>query len=542
MLFDFNNHNLTADRFNLGLLLAFVILATIIIFPTEQVFAQTTPTKPQPPTDLNAMAVSPTTINLWWSAPANNGGSPITGYKIEVKIIPADFTTLVSNTGNATTKYTHTSVITGKSYIYRVSAINAYGTSDPSAEAIATPTSTSAPPTNIPPNPPTGLGATAISPTMIKLVWTEPTSNGGWPTTSYKVERKVGTATYSVLAANTGNKTTTYYDAGLTTGTTYTYKISAINSIGAGNPSNEATATPTPTSAPAATVPSFPTGLTAAAASTTQVSLSWNLPSSNGGSPIIGYKIEVKNGTSIYSVLTANAGNVTSYMHSGLTTGTTYTYKVSAINSVGTSSPSNEASATPAKTTTPTGLTAIAVSPTQINLSWFAPTETYTQTISGYKIERKLNSNTLIAIVDSTGTRSTTYSVIGLETGKTYTYVVSACFTGSCSNPSNEASATPTPTSAPPPGQTSPPPVQSTNSPPGPPTGLAAIARSPPKVSLSWSAPSSNGGSAITGYKIEVKSSNATYSVLISNTGTTTTTYSIQDLRQARLTPTGFLQ
>ncbi|MBI3841810.1 MAG: fibronectin type III domain-containing protein [Thaumarchaeota archaeon] len=522
-----NNHSLIVKRFNLRLLLGFVILAAIIIFLTGQVFAQTLPTKPDRPTDLSAMAVSPTTINLLWSAPANNGGSPITGYKIEVKIIPADYTTLVSNTGNTTTKYTHSNVITGKNYVYRVSAINAIGTSDPSGEAIASPTSTSAPPANIPPNPPTGLTATAISPTMIKLVWTEPTSNGGWPTTSYKVERKVGTGTYSILAANTGNKTTTYYDAGLTTGTAYTYKVSAINSIGAGSTSNEATATPTPASAPPATIPGFPTGLTAAAASTTQVSLSWGSPSSNGGAPITGYKIEAKNGTSIYSVLTANAGNVTSYMHSGLKTGTTYTYRVSAINSVGPSTPSNEASATPAKTTTPTGLTAIAVSPTQISLSWFAPTETYTQTISGYKVERKLNSNTFITIVDSTGTRATTYSVSGLETGKTYTFVVSACFTGACSNPSNEASATPTPTSAPPPGQTSsPPPNQSTNSPPGPPTGLAAIAGSPPKVSLSWSAPSSNGGSAITGYKIEMKSGNATYSVLVTNTGTTTTSYS----------------
>ena len=208
MLFDLdNNHSFIVKRLNLTLLLTFVILAAIIIFSTGQTFAQTPLTRPDRPTDLSAMAVSPTTINLLWSVPANNGGSPITGYKIEVKIIPADFTTLITSTGNTTTKYTHSGVITGKNYVYRVSAINAIGTSDPSGEAVANPTSTSAPPANIPPNPPTGLTATAISPTMIKLVWTEPTSNGGWPTTSYKVERKIGTGTYSILAANTGNKT-----------------------------------------------------------------------------------------------------------------------------------------------------------------------------------------------------------------------------------------------------------------------------------------------------------------------------------------------
>lgn len=513
-----------------------IIATSTILFVTNEVaLAQNQPTGPDPPTDLTATAVSPTRIDLTWNPPLNNGGSPVTSYRIEVKIPPDPSYNGVAFTGNVTS-YSHSGVITGKYYVYRVSAINAIGTSEPSGEAVANPTSTSAPPANIPPNPPTGLTATAILPTKIKLVWNEPASNGGPPTTSYKIERKQGNSTYAVLAANTGNRTTTYYDAGLTTGSTYTYKVSAINSVGVGNPSNEVSATPTPTSAPPATVPNFPTGLNAAAASTTQINLSWKPPSSNGGSPITGYKIEVKSGSGVYSVLEANTGNVTSYSHTGLTTGTTYTYRVYAINSVGTSDPSNEASATPTKTSTPTGLTAIAVSPTQINLSWFAPTETYGQTISGYKIERKLNANTFITIVDSTGSRSTTYSMTGLETGKTYTFVVSACFTGSCTNPSNEASATPTPTSAPPPGQTQsiPPNQPSSNTPPGPPTRLTTIAGSPPKVILSWSAPSNNGGSAIIGYKIEVISGNGTYSVLVANTGTLTTSYSDTGLTEGK--------
>ena len=77
-----------------------------------------------------------------------------------------------------------------------------------------------------------------------------------------------------------------------------------------------------------------------------QVTLSWSSPASNGGSAITGYKIyrSTSSGTETGYV---SLGNVTSYTNTGVTAGTTYFYKVRAVNSVGISSLSNEASATP---------------------------------------------------------------------------------------------------------------------------------------------------------------------------------------------------
>ena len=179
-------------------------------------------------------------------------------------------------------------------------------------------------------------------------------------------------------------------------------------------------------------------------------------------------------------VLVPNTSLAT-YLNTGLATGTTYTYRVSAINSIGTGVPSNEASAVPSKTYTPTGVTAVAVSPTQIYLSWIAPSETFGQPIAGYRIEQKLSSNVFNTIVDNTG-KTTNYSINNLSTGKTYTFDVVAIFTGGTeSNPSPEVSATPTSTSVPPTTSTPPPTsIPQSSALPNTPTGLNVT-----KISLS---------------------------------------------------------
>ena len=90
----------------------------------------TTPTTvPGAPTSLTATANGTTTINLSWTAPADNGGSPITGYRIEVSPNgTSSWTNRVANTGTTTTTYAHTGLSAGTTRYYRVSAINANGT------------------------------------------------------------------------------------------------------------------------------------------------------------------------------------------------------------------------------------------------------------------------------------------------------------------------------------------------------------------------------------------------------------------------------
>ena len=93
----------------------------------------------------------------------------------------------------------------------------------------------------------------------------------------------------------------------------------------------------------AATAPGAPTGLTATASGTTQIDLSWTAPADNGGRVITGYKIEISpNGTDTWTTHLADTTDAnTTYSHTGLAASTTRHYRVSAINTIGTSTASN---------------------------------------------------------------------------------------------------------------------------------------------------------------------------------------------------------
>ena len=89
------------------------------------------PEAPGKPTNLMADADGGTRIELSWTAPADDGGSAITGYRIEVSPdgSSGSWSELVDDTGNDATSYTHEGLSPGETRHYRVSAINAEGTS-----------------------------------------------------------------------------------------------------------------------------------------------------------------------------------------------------------------------------------------------------------------------------------------------------------------------------------------------------------------------------------------------------------------------------
>ena len=94
--------------------------------------------------------------------------------------------------------------------------------------------------------------------------------------------------------------------------------------------------------------PGAPTGLTATANGSAQIDLSWTAPADNGGRVITGYKIEVSSdaGNAWTTHLADTTSADTTYEHTGLAAGTTRHYRVSAINTIGTSAASNVDDAT----------------------------------------------------------------------------------------------------------------------------------------------------------------------------------------------------
>src|SRR6266446_1519389 len=131
------------------------------------------------------------------------------------------------------------------------------------------------------------------------------------------------------------------------------------------------------------TAPSVPTGLTASPVSISQINLSWTSSTDNVG--VTGYRV-FRNGSQIAQV------TGTSYSNTGLTPATTYSYTVAAYDAAGNVSAQSSAvvGTTQSVDTTapsvPTGLTATAVSPSQINLSWTASTDNVG--VVGYRVFR----------------------------------------------------------------------------------------------------------------------------------------------------------
>src|SRR2546428_2820186 len=133
-----------------------------------------------------------------------------------------------------------------------------------------------------PPTAPGDLIATAVSSSQINLVWTASTDDVG--VTGYQVERCAGAecSTFTQVAAATG---TTYSDTGLAPSTSYSYRVTAVDVGGAVSP---APAPITASTLADTTPPTAPTGLTATAASATEITLSWIAATTDGGGTAYG--------------------------------------------------------------------------------------------------------------------------------------------------------------------------------------------------------------------------------------------------------------
>jgi hypothetical protein len=184
------------------------------------------------------------------------------------------------------------------------------------------------------PGRPTGLGATP-GVDDVTLNWTAPGTDGGSGLFGYEIYQ-VGRASNIFIPVQTN-----YTITGLKDDTSYSFRVSALNVVGAGPPSAAASAT-------TASVPGLTKGLVATPG-VDDVTLNWTAPASNGGSALFGYEIyQVGRASNIFIPAQTN------YTITGLKDNTSYSFRVSALNVVGAGPPSAAASATTASATTTT--------------------------------------------------------------------------------------------------------------------------------------------------------------------------------------------
>lgn len=290
-------------------------------------------TRPSTPTGLTVTVVSPTQINLAWHASTDNVG--VTGYLVyRCAYGPCSSNSNFIQTVGwpTTTSFSDTGLYPSTTYNYKVRATDAAGNL---SNYSATASGTTQWADTTPPSSPGPVTATVVSSTQVNLSWNASTDNVG--VTGYQVRR--GTLFSTTQIATT--TATSYSDTGLTPGTTYLYVVAASDA--AGNVSSSIVYATTP--AGDTTAPSTPTGLTANAASSTQINLSWTASTDDVG--VTGYPVERCQGTGCTTFAQIAAPAATSLSDTGLTAGTNYSYRVRATDAAGNlSAYSNVASTT----------------------------------------------------------------------------------------------------------------------------------------------------------------------------------------------------
>ena len=428
---------------------------------SNSVTPTTIATVPGAPTIGTAFADN-TLARVGFSAPINTGGSAITGYTATSS--PGGLTA----TG-AASPLTVTGLANGTAYTFTVTARNVIGTSLPSAASNSVTPAVIA----VVAGAPTGVTASAGN-GQATVSFSAPANTGGSAITAYTVTSSPGGSTATEAINQQNPSITPLTVTGLTPGTAYTFTVTATNATGTSLPS-AASNSVTPTAA----IPGAPT-IGTASAGNAKATVSFSAPASNGGSAITAYTV-----TSSPGGLTAT-GVASPLIVNGLANGTAYTFTVTATNAVGTSLPSAASNgALPFGAPDAPTIGTASAGNVQATVSFSAPANTGGSAITAYTVTSSPGGLTATGIINSQNPAPTPLTVTGLTGGTVYTFTVTATNATGTSLPSAASnSVTPTAVTV-----------------PGTPTSVTASAGNA-QATVSFSAPASNGGSAITGYTV----------------------------------------
>ena len=469
-------------------------------------------------------------LGLSWTAPASTGGSPITDYVVQERLTGFQTTwqTVLDPISPATTA-TITGLANGTSYDVQVSAVNSVGTGAASAVATGTPTTATAPPPELLPDPgfESGLGgwgaflvgnpSTVTSPVhsgshALKITAPTTAANLVGLTQNTVISNSVAGKSYTAscwvnasaanlndqirfLEYNQSFSSTIHFQtvvvSRLTPGvwTQLSVTSAAVNSGERMVPqiysTNQTSATGTITyddcsvtaaaAVPVITAPSAPTAVTAVAGNGT-ATVTFGAPASNGGAPVTGYTVTVSPGGTTMNTTSSPV------VFTGLTNGTSYTFTVTATNSAGVGPAAASNAVTPAGPPgSPTGLVATG-GESSAALTWTAPASNGSP-ITSYLVQYSLSGAADWTTFPTPTTPATSATVTGLADGTSYDFQVSAVNAQGSGVPSALAAATPAATA-----------------PSAPTIGTATAGDG--TASVTFTPPSTTGGSPILQYTV----------------------------------------
>jgi hypothetical protein len=352
---------------------------------------------PATPTANAASAITNTGFTANWSSV-----SGAASYRLDVSTVNtfASFVSGYNNLTVSTTSQTVSGLSANTTYYYRVRAVNSGGGITSNSNVINPMTATAAPSAN---------AATALATTSFTANWASVSGASG-----YRLDVSI-VNTFASFVGSYNNLTVTGTSqsvTGLSAGTTYYYRVRAVNSAGTAS-GNSSTIT-------TVTVPAAPGATEATAATTTSFTANWGAVTG-----ATGYRLDVSTSNTFSSYVSGyNNLTVTATNRSvtGLTSGTTYYYRVRAVTSGGTSANSG--------TITTVTIPPTPTAPTQSTKTSNGFTATWSSTAgaTSYRLDVSLQSNfsTFVSGYNNLTVSSTSQAVTGLSPNTLYYFRIRA--------------------------------------------------------------------------------------------------------------------
>ncbi|WP_322937186.1 fibronectin type III domain-containing protein [Nocardioides bizhenqiangii] len=277
-------------------------------------------TAPGAPTNVAANATSPTSAQVSFNPPANNGGAAINGYTARCES-PTGGVTQTATGGGSPINVTGLSP--NQTYACDVRATNNVGSGSWSNKTgnFNTPQATAAP------GAPTSVVTNVVSATTSRVTFNPPANDGNSPITGYRAQCTSPNGGTSRTVDGTSSPITF---TNLTPGKDYRCRVNARNAVGTGSYSAYSATVTQP-----ATRPDRPTNVTATAATRTSAKVTFAPPAYNGGAAITSYRVQC---ASSNGGLTRTADGTTSPVTvTRLTAGKAYRCRVKATNAAGAS-------------------------------------------------------------------------------------------------------------------------------------------------------------------------------------------------------------
>lgn len=365
--------------------------------PSFYVMDETLSIQPPPvlaqPGNARLRVASTSSVELLWRDVSGE-----TGYTVERRVLPDGDWSVLATTTTSNTSYLDNTVQLGLTYSYRVIASHGQQVSDASI------------PVNIallPPAKPVILAAAEGS-DKARVTWEAPLRAD-----TYKLYRKTASSSYWSLLTSTGFAETSYLDNYLSPGTTYQYKLEAVNALGTSEVSDVVSATTS------LIAPGAPYLYSLSTPGPREVYLQWSSVSL-AASYLIERALVSDNVWSSLTTLTAPAN---SYSDKTVLPGTAYQYRMYAVNSVGTSPVSSVRQVTtpvPVAPAVPGNFRLETLPGPVIKLAW-----SDVSTDEGYLVERRVGEGTWETLA-TLAKNTVTYQDATVATGVDYSYRVVA--------------------------------------------------------------------------------------------------------------------